>query len=127
MKEGFYPIYYAANVSKPRLSNKKTTTIAREFMLSFLGFDIIGASLAFQPREGPVGYTPTNKYIDFDLSNFNYFYKDEYDMNYKDANNKKAHVLSTQTDYLSKIQDKNKVDTELSTRPEAKKYIKTYG
>ena len=126
MKEGFYPIYYAANISKPRLSNKKITTIAREFMLSFLGFDIIGASLAFQPREGPVGYTPTNKYIDFDLSNFNYFYKDESDMNYKEANNKKAQVLSTQTDYLSKIQDKSEVDTELSTRPEAKKYIKTY-
>ncbi len=126
IKEGFYPVYYAANVSKPRLSSKKNTTIAKEFMLSFLGFDIIGSSLAFQPREGPIGYTPINKYIDFDLSTFNYFYKNENNIKNKEANNKKAEIFSKQTDYLSKIHDKNNLKKELSTRPEAKKYIKTY-
>lgn len=126
MQEGFYPIYYAANVSKPRLSNKKTTAIAKEFMLSFLGFDIIGAALAFQPREGAIGYTPTNKYIDFDLSTFNYFYKDETNIRYREANNKKAQIFSTQTDYLAGIKDKNTLDKELAVRPEAKKYLKTY-
>ena len=69
-------------------------------MLSFLGFDIIGSSLAFQPREGPIGYTPINKYIDFDLSTFNYFYKDENNIKNKEANNKKAEIFICRVNHI---------------------------
>ena len=41
IKEEFYLIYYATNVGMPRLSIKKQESLAKEFMLSFLGFNRI--------------------------------------------------------------------------------------
>jgi len=126
IKEGFYPIYYAANISRPRLSDKKHNVIAKEFMLSFLGFDIIGTSMAYQPREGN-GYPQNNKYLNFDLNTFNYFYKNNDKIKKKEADINKAQVLDAQTNYLNNTMTKSSPTNELNKRPEAKKYIQTYG
>ena len=46
LDEGFYLSYYGFGLGTPRVSEKKqiNTTLAKEFLLSFLGFDIIGGS-----------------------------------------------------------------------------------
>ncbi|MCL4356601.1 MAG: hypothetical protein M1460_01875 [Candidatus Thermoplasmatota archaeon] len=128
MAEGYYPIYYAANVSRPRTSDKKQRTLAKEFMLAFLGFDIIGASHAVHPKEGKGGGGEGN-FFDFDLGTFSYIKTGNKGNTYK-TDKSKAEIFSTQTSYLNLIHNNTLTDTkylenEFNKRKEAKDYVDT--
>ena len=126
MKEGYYPIYYAANVSRPRISDKKQKTLAKEFMLAFLGFDIIGATLAMPPRDGRGGGGQGN-FIDFELDSFSYVKTGNKGYAYK-TDKAKGETFNTQTSYLNQIhkntlEDTNYLENEFKKRKEAKDYV----
>lgn len=126
MAEGYYPIYYAANVSRPRTSDKKQKALAKEFMLSFLGFDIIGATQAVPPKEGGGGGGPSN-FVDFELDSFSYVKTGNKGYSYK-TDQSKAQIFYTQTSYLNQIHEKTLideeyVDNEFKKRKEAKDYV----
>jgi hypothetical protein len=126
MKEGYYPIYYAANVSRPRIGKNTSIAIAKEFLLSFVGFDIIGASQAVPPHKGGGG---EGKKIRFDLERFNYSYTGERESGYKGDKTKSA-IFENQTKYLHEIHEKTLINPkyvieELVRRPDAKNYIET--
>jgi len=124
LNEGYYPIYYAANVSRPRTSDKKLKALAKEFMLSFLGFDIIGASQAVPPRQGGGG--PAT-YMDFEMESFSYI-RTENKGNTHRTDQSKANIFHTQTTYLNGIHENTSRDgkylvNELEKRKEAKDYV----
>jgi hypothetical protein len=128
IEEGYYPIYYAANVSKPRTSEKRPKTLAKEFMLSFLGFDIIGATQAVPPRNGRSGGGPGN-FIDFELDSFSYINTGSKGHSYK-TDKVKAEVFHTQTSYLNGIHtntlsDPKYLENEFKKRKDAKDYVDT--
>ncbi|WP_287961436.1 hypothetical protein [Acidiplasma sp.] len=125
MKDGFYPVLYAANVSRPRILNTGSRVIAREFLLAFLGFDIIGSSLAFNPRASKMGYTHDNKLLEFSMETFEYSYnnKNINKKSYKDKN--KSEIYSRQSSFLGGLNGEQ-TKNELKKRPGAEKYIKTY-
>ena len=128
MKEGYYPIYYAANVSRPRMGKNTSSAIAKEFLLSFVGFDIIGASQAVAPQNRGGG--GDGKQIKFDLDKFNYSYTGEKESSYKTDKTKSA-IFENQTRYLHGIHERTAsnqkyVNDELQKRPEAKNYIETF-
>ena len=125
IKEGFYPIYYAYNVSRPRMSKNANRQIAKEFLLSFLGFDIIGASNAVLQGGGG----NSNKKVEFDLENFAYKYQNQSISNYK-STTLRASIYRVQSEYLGNIHqkaiDNNKyVIEELKKRKEASDYLRT--
>lgn len=126
MTEGYYPIYYAANVSRPRTSDKKQKALAKEFMLSFLGFDIIGATQAVPPREGGSGGGP-GSFIDFELDSFSYV-KTGNKGNSSKTDKSKAQIFYSQTSYLNQIHkntliDREYLNNEFKKRKEAKDYV----
>lgn len=128
IKEGFYPIYYAANVGMPRISIKKQRSLAKEFMLSFLGFDIIGASQAVPATNG-FGHSVPSSSIDFDQQSFNYVSNDMPDKYNRDI--KKSEIFKIQTSYLNRIHDKalsneHYPGQELAKRKTANDYINTF-
>ena len=124
--EGYYPIYYAYNVSRPRMSKNKRIDIAKEFLLSFLGFDIIGASNAVLPGGGG---SNTNKRVDFDLGKFVYGYTNQNISSYN-SNKLKASIYGEQSRYLGSVHEKSIEDNkyvkkELTARREATEYLNT--
>lgn len=124
MADGFYPIYYAYSVGRPRLSETKVSDIAKDFLLSFLGFDIIGASHAIIPPDKPGG--GLSRILKFDLRSFKYL-RSIADYAYK-ADKAKAEVFHKQSQYLGKFhegwaKDRNYIKHELQTRNEASDYI----
>ena len=126
IREGYYPIYYAYNVSRPRMSKNKREEIAKEFLLSFLGFDIIGASNAVLSGGGG---SKMNKKVDFELEKFIYKYTNE-DISPHGSEKLKAYIFGVQSDYLNEIHQKTKdngdyVKKELSSKKEATDYINT--
>ncbi|MEM0135775.1 MAG: hypothetical protein QXU18_11240 [Thermoplasmatales archaeon] len=126
INEGFYPIYYAYNVSRPRMSKNKRTDIAKEFLLSFLGFDIIGATNAMLPRRGG---GRKNKRVDFKIDSFTYYYTGD-DVSSRRADQLKASIYGIQSNYLGHIHEKVKenkeyVKKEMESRKDANEYIKT--
>jgi hypothetical protein len=130
LKEGFYPLYYAANVSMPRSSAKKTTALAKEFMLSFLGFDIIGNSQAINVQENQGFGSNGTKPLSFDQPSFNYIYGNGRISNYYKYSIK-SEIFKTQTTYLNKIHDETLnndkyIEQELNKRNFAKEYINTF-
>ena len=116
IKEGYYPFYYAMNISKPRLN--AGSQLAKEFLLTFLNFDIIGSSITFIPKNGGGG--PSNG-IDFNINNYKYSKTG----NTGDINKIKADIYKKQTEYLNNIYANNQINNELSKRSEANKYIKS--
>lgn len=126
IKEGYYPIYYAYNVSRSRMSKNKTTDVAKEFLLSFLGFDIIGASNSVLPRSGG---SNKNKKIEFELDSFIYRYTNV-NIPSNRADKVKASIYGVQSNYLRGIHEKTMENEEyvreqLQSRQEAAKYLKT--
>lgn len=124
ISDGFYPIYYAYSVGRPRLSKTKASEIAKDFLLSFLGFDIIGASHAIIPPE-KLGGGPS-RLLKFDLRSFKYL-RSDVDYSYK-ADKAKAEVFHKQSQYLGRFhegmaKDDNYVKNELRSRSEASDYI----
>jgi len=125
IKEGYYLIYYAANASRPRMSTKRQNVLAKEFMLSFLGFDIIGASQAVGPIEGKRG--GMGSYIDFKLDSFSYIRTKE-KVNTRMIDQIKAKIFYTQTSYLNQIHENTANNekyliNEFNKRKEAKDFI----
>jgi hypothetical protein len=128
MAEGYYPIYYAVNVSMPKIGNKRQKELAKEFMLSFLGFDIIGASQAVPPGGGRGGGGPSS-FINFELDSFNYFRTENKGYAYK-TDITKAEIFHAQTSYLNQIHkntltDPSYLENEFKKRKEAKDYVDT--
>lgn len=128
MKEGYYPIYYAANVSRPRTSKKRSRTVAKEFLLSYVGFDIIGAAQAIAPRDGGGG-GGMSKSMAFDLEDFSYYDTGVKDNSYR-TDKTKAQMFGMQTNYLNEIHPKtlenqDYLKNELGKRGEAKAYLET--
>ncbi len=125
INEGFYPIFYAGNVGRPRIFVKSQHIIAREFLLSFIGFDIIGSSLAFNPRDGTRGYKPNNKLLDFDLNTFEYSYKSTNASKAKERDIEKSQIYGNQSSFLETL-NKNNANNELKKRSSAQNYVKNY-
>ncbi|MGP6207821.1 hypothetical protein ACNF42_07345 [Cuniculiplasma sp. SKW3] len=123
MKEGYYPIIYAYNVSRPRMSKNKRSEIAKEFLLSFLGFDLIGASKAMVHAIGG-----NSRGVNFNLEDFTYTYSEKYG-NTSETNKMKSLIYYSQSLYLGTIHQKtlensNYISKEMERRPKVKEYIK---
>ena len=77
LKQGYYLFYYGFNPRIPVVSQKtnKTEALAKEFLLSYLGFDIIGASYALMHGGGPTDKHPVKTIGVFNNSDFKYHSK----------------------------------------------------
>lgn len=132
LKEGYYLFYYGFSLGCPRVGGKKnirTKIVAKDFLLSFLGFDIIGASHARTHVGGGGGKSNEEKVVGkFDLGDFNYHLAR---VQRKKSEEVRKGNLSIQTEYLDSLSRKLKgnreiVTKELKKRKEADKYIENY-
>jgi hypothetical protein len=73
IKEGFYLFYYGFNPRIPVVNRKKNNeTLAKEFLLSYLGFDVIGGSYALMHGGGPTDKSPEKSVGIFSDVDFKY-------------------------------------------------------
>jgi hypothetical protein len=130
LKEGYYLFYYGFSLGMPRIGGKtkKPKTLAKDFLLSFLGFDILGNSRAIARKVG--GGTQTEEKVvgKFSLNDFNYH---STKVLRTVAQKMKPENLSVQSDYLADLSTKLKSDREialkeLKTRNEADVYLQDY-
>lgn len=138
LKEGTYLLYYAFSVATPRLIRHKNNvvkntvtfekTLAKEFLLSFLGFDIIGSAHAKQlyDKQKAVPAEP-KKVGEFKDSDFFYYpsKNKEFPLVQKIRN------MEMQNNYLSELSNTVSKDgelprKELRKRKEASEYVKSY-
>lgn len=126
LKEGYYLFYYGFSPRAPSASQKRKETLAKEFLLSYLGFDVIGAS--FAQFFGGGGPSKTNAAGVFEPKDYKYhleiFEKKEFDK-------VKQRNYTSQTNYLKSV-SKNLIDNssaainELKKRKEAFDYVQLY-
>jgi hypothetical protein len=131
LDEGYYLFYYgfsprSSNVSQKRNINE---TLAKEFLLSYLGFDIIGASFAQIGKRGGGTDQNENKATGvFDTNDFKYHLEF---LNTKDYKKAKPNNYTKQNNYLKTISDNlvhdsSRAIAELKKRNDAYEYIKLY-
>ena len=74
LKEGFYLFYYGFNPRIPAVTQKRNAdgALAKEFLLTYFGFDIIGASYAMMHGGDPVDKHPVKATGVFQQSDFKY-------------------------------------------------------
>jgi len=130
LEEGFYLSYYGFSLGTPRVSEKKqiNTTLAREFLLSFLGFDIIGGAHT-RIKAGGGGNSFDEKAAGiFARDDFSYHLrrlpKREYDR-------VKPENFADQTAYLSGLSrdmqtNRELAKSELKSRKDAFEYVESY-
>ncbi len=130
MKEGYYLSFYGFGVGTPRVSRKRNIdrTLAKEFLLSFLGFDIIGGSHARITGGG--GGNPS------DEKSTGVFKSDDFNYHLTSVSSKiypriKPQNFADQTEYLVSlnkrmIKERSVAQIELERRPEAFEYIESY-
>lgn len=138
LKDNVYLLYYAFSVSTPRLTRKKNKevknsvilgkTLAKEFLLSFLGFDIIGSAHAKQLYNTQKAVPPEPKKVgEFKDQDFFYYPSS----NKEFPNVQKIRNMEIQNDYLEKLsktvaQDSELPAKELRKRKEASEYVQSY-
>ncbi|OPY37364.1 MAG: hypothetical protein A4E35_01279 [Methanoregula sp. PtaU1.Bin051] len=130
LDEGTYLSYYGFSLGTPRVSEKKqiNTTLAKEFLLSFLGFDIIGGShTRIKPGGGGNAFDEKAAGV-FARDDFSYHLrrlpKREYDRT-------KPSNFADQTEYLSGLSrnmqtNRELAKNELHRRREAFDYVESY-
>lgn len=130
LKEGYYLSYYGFGVGTPRVSQKRNIeqTLAKEFLLSFLGFDIVGGSHARIAGGG--GGNPSDEKSTgvFNSDDFNYHLTRVSSKLYPRI---KPQNFAAQTDYLLSLnqrmsKERTVAQSELERRPEAFEYIESY-
>ncbi len=127
LKEGYYLFYYGFSPRAPSVNQKRNETLAKEFLLAYLGFDVIGASFAMINQGG--GSSATNTAPNFDPTDFKYHLK-VLD-NKKERDRVKPHNYTRQTKYLRDVSEKLPIDSsaainELKKRKEAYDYVQLY-
>lgn len=126
LNEGFYLFYYAMNVGRPRLSEKKKSALALDFLTTLIGFDVVGSSHTSIPQSKRYGYT--RKPVEFSIDDFCYhIIEQKTDQNTYEkirANNyqKQSEFLRNTTLQLQR--NPSTLQAEIEKRPEANKFIK---
>jgi hypothetical protein len=126
LNEGFYLFYYAMNVGRPRLSEKKKSALALDFLTTLIGFDVVGSSHTSIPQSKRYGYT--RKPVEFSIDDFCYhIIEQKTDQNTYEkirANNyqKQSEFLRNTTIQLQR--NPSTLQAEIEKRPEANKFIK---
>jgi hypothetical protein len=128
LKEGYYLFYYGFSPRTPSVSQKKNESLAKEFLLSFVGFDIIGGSFAMNNPGGPQPNTPKSSAGIFDTSDFNYHLTNIEPWEHEII---KPKNLERQSDYLFTVSQQMKKDreipvNELKKRDGAFNYLESY-
>lgn len=138
LKEKVYLLYYAFSVGTPRLSKKsqKITVetkkaekvLAKDFLLSFLGFDIIGSNYARQTNHKAKWHLPLPKEVG-EFKQEDFFYHPTEDKRLQSE--QKIKNLMNQNRYLNDISVKFNKDSELplkemQKRQQANSYIDSY-
>lgn len=130
LEEGIYLSYYGFGLGTPRVSEKKqiNTTLAREFLLSFLGFDIIGGSHT-RIKGGGGGNS-------FDEKAAGIFARDDFSYHLqrvgrRDYDRVKPTNFADQTEYLSGLSksmqtNRDLAKSELRCRKDAFEYVESY-
>ena len=127
LKEGYYLFYYGFSLGTPRVSMKTPNALSREFLLAFLGFDVMGGSHA-RFKGGGGSDTLDKRAGRFDSSDFNYHLKTVPSSVYKRV---KPQNFTEQTRYLNTLSSAMKKDREIVTKELVKRsaahdYIETY-
>jgi len=128
LKDGVYLMYYAFSVGTPRLSKKPEKVLAKDFLLSFLGFDIIGSSHARQVNPKAKWHLPVPKEVG-EFRQEDFFYHPTGDKRL--PSEQKTRNLTKQNIYLNDISLKFNNNSELPNkelekRQHAKTYINSY-
>jgi hypothetical protein len=130
LKDGYYLSYYGFGVGTPRVSQKRNIdrTLAKEFLLSFLGFDIVGGSHARISGGGGGGSSDEKSTGVFHSDDFNYHLTRVPSKLYPRI---KPQNFADQTDYLLSVnqrmvKEREVAQTELERRPEAFEYVESY-
>lgn len=128
LKEGYYLFYYGFSPRTPSVSKKKNESLAKEFLLSFVGFDIIGGSFAMNNPGGPQPNSPKSTAGIFDTSDYNYHLKN---IQPSEQDTIKPKNLEKQSNYLYDISNQMKKDREvpvkeLKKREGAYNYLEAY-
>lgn len=127
LNEGYYLFYYGFSPRSPSVSQNRNETLAKEFLLAYLGFDVVGASFALINSGG--GGSTTNTAPNFEETDFKYHLKilD----NKKEHDRAKPHNFTRQTKFLNGVSEKLLTDSsaainELRKRKEAYEYVQLY-
>jgi len=130
LNEGYYLFYYGFSPRTPGVSEKKkiNETLAKEFLLSYVGFDIIGSSYAMESTGGPQPNTPKMSAGIFDPLDFNYHLKAIKPGEHETI---KPRNLKTQSDFFYGVTKQMKKDrdsplNELKIRKNAFDYVESY-
>ena len=128
LEEGYYLFYYGFSPRNSRVSQKRNIdeTLAKDFLLSYLGFDVIGASFA-QFKKGGAPSETTAAGV-FDATDFKYRLQV---LDTKEYNRVKPRNYTKQTNYLKTISENLGNDSsgaikELTKRKEAYEYVQLY-
>lgn len=128
LNEGFYLFYYGFNPRTPSVSEKRDQyeSLAKDFLLAYLGFDIVGGSYA-QLQGGGSGTTGTRTAGIFDSNDYKYHLNT---ISAKEYNIIKPTNFSSQTQYLHKVSNKLVENpefaiNELKKRNEAYNYVQS--
>ena len=130
LDEGTYLSYYGFSLGTPRVSEKKqiNTTLAKEFLLSFLGFDIIGGSRPQIKAMGGGNAADEKATGVFARDDFSYHLQR---LSKRDYDRAKPTNFANQTEYLSGLSrnmqtNRELAKNELSRRREAFEYVESY-
>jgi len=130
LSEKCYLFYYGFSIASPRISRKpeEKTKLAKDFLLSFLGFDILGGSHPRTVGGGSPSHTPTKTVGKFKTKDFNY-HKTNIPSSLYGIN--KPDNFTTQNKYLKSlasgvVKDRSLASKELQKRKEANDYLETY-
>ncbi len=137
MEGGYYLMYYGLGISTPRMGIKKQVntnikeykeTLAKEFLLSFLGFDIIGSSHAKPTYPRSRAIPPEPKRVG-EFSKADFFYYPTKEMRLPQV--QKVRNLEAQNEYLDTlstglIREREMPIDELRKRKDASDYVNSY-
>ncbi len=130
LKEGFYLFFYGFNPRIPSVSQKKKNeeVLAKEFLLSYLGFDIIGASYAKMHGGGPIDKHPVKAAGVFQETDFKYHLEMVGQFDYDRT---KQRNFINQNEFFGKLSTQvkdnpNVAIDELQKRKDAFDYVQLY-
>ena len=130
LKEGYYLFYYGFNPRIPAVNqkNNKTDALAKEFLLSYLGFDVIGASYALMHGGGPTDKHPQKSIGVFEDTDFKYHLESVGQYDYDRTKQRNFLAQNTVFESISsKIPDKPSIAIdELQKRKDAFDYVQSY-
>ncbi len=126
LKEGYYLFYYGFSPRAPSANQKRKETLAKEFLLSYLGFDVVGGS--FAQFQGGGGASKTNMAGVFESTDYKYHLET---LEQNDYDRVKQRNYTRQTNYLKSVSENltnnsSAAIDELKKRKDAYDYIQLY-